>query len=137
VKWLPTTSLIILCRIPLAIEILEWIIYSQTCLFKYSIPLDLREGGSISAPSSSSFLFLFPAPTLPFSFWFFILFVGVFRPDQQFWHIRYTFIYLPPCCAVYFLTGRCCCLLVVFLLWIYKSFILFRSARMGDLCDED
>jgi hypothetical protein len=85
---------------------------------------DMRVRGSIYAPSSYLFPFLFHVPTLLLSFWFFLLFVCVLWLDQQFWHLRYASVYLSPCCAVHLLPGRRCCLLVVFLLWIKVLFSL-------------
>jgi hypothetical protein len=66
-------------------------------------------------PPPLPFSFLHPALTIPLSFWFFLLFVGVLRPNQQFWPIRFASIHLPPCCAVHLLPDRCCCFLVMFL----------------------
>jgi hypothetical protein len=65
--------------------------------------------------------------SIPFSFYsrhlpshfhfgfFFHLFVGVFRPNQQFLLLCYASVHLLPCYAVYLLPGHCYCLLVVFL----------------------
>jgi hypothetical protein len=80
--------------------------------------------GSESAPSSSPFFFLLTVPTFSLTFWFFLLFVCVFRPDQHFWHFLYTSAHLPPCYVVHFFPDHCCCLLVVFLLWIKVFFSL-------------
>lgn len=87
-----------------------------------------------SLPSSSHFPFLLPAPTIPLSFWFFLLFVGVLRPNQQFWHLLYASVHLPLYCVVHLLC-YCCYLLVVFFA-LTKSFILFRFTLMSYLWDE-
>jgi len=71
------------------------------------------------------FPFLLTALTIFLSFWFFfLLFIGVFRPDQQFWHLCYVSVHLHSYCAVHLIHGRCCCLLIVFLLWIWVFFSL-------------
>jgi hypothetical protein len=49
-------------------------------------------------------------------FGFFLLFIGVLRPDQQFWHLHYASVHLAPLCVIHLFSGRRCCLLVVFLL---------------------
>jgi hypothetical protein len=71
--------------------------YVVMYLYKFvrSSPL-IKNPGSAPAPSSSPFPFLLPPPILPLPFWFFHLFVGVLRPDQQFWSLCYAFVYLPP-----------------------------------------
>jgi len=47
---------------------------------------------------------------------FFLLVVGVFRLDQQFWHLHYASVHFSLCCVIHLLPCRYCCLLVVFLL---------------------
>jgi hypothetical protein len=79
-----------------------------------------------------AFHFLLSAPTL-FSFWFFLSFVNILRPDQQFWPLRYASIHLSLYCVVHLLPDRCLILLVGCVFALNKSFVLFRSALMDNL----
>jgi hypothetical protein len=50
----------------------------------------LKGRGSRSTLSFTSLPFLLLAHTLSIPFWFFLLFVGVLRPDKQFWPLCYA-----------------------------------------------
>jgi len=88
-------------------------------------------------------------PPLPFHFYsslllspspsyssFFLLFVGVLRPDQYYLPLRYASVHLPLCCAVHLPPWP----LILFTGCVFalnKSFLHFRSVIMGNLYDEN